>query len=1609
MPANSFAPNSGQETSVQSAEADDCKPIFDKIEQWKKHLLDLTRRNRLLYLTETKAKRSVEITSPNLPNLIDALVRRGRSLDFPMPTTNQLTLVNVMFEGSVEQEAAIRKGDLETNLSIGELQRLLYRLRREWLTWQEEQGIHTIFLALGFLKWKEAYLPDEEYLAPIILVPVGLERESLDEPYALKFIEEDIVINPALEFKLKTDFGIDLPDLLADFDGSSAEQYLKNMDDIVKNLGWQVTRDVRLGRFTYEKFVMYNDLTHHREDACHHLIIRALARAPTILQEETLEIPNNIDEIVNPGELFPILDADSSQTEVLLRARQGQNLVVQGPPGTGKSQTIANLIAQGLRDGKKILFVSEKMAALEVVDRRLKATGLSFACLEVHSHKSDKVKVVQELAKTLRLALDTKVEPNIVEHYEKLIRLRDRLNSYVKELHKPQGGLRLSTFQVHGRLSRVLRAPKIEFKLPEPATTKTTSEHLDKLLEAISQLQSVDHVFDNLSRHPWYGTEVKSENYSDLLIVDEIIGYIGSFLNTLSALQEVLSQITVRVGVEQPVSLDETERLVELMRLFSQPLVIIENWLRLVDKDLSGLLQEAKTWKERCLKLVEQRGTLEKSFDLKILVLPVKDMLKRFREEYKNVFRFFKPSYHRNLKILRQHWIANNGISYKTAVDGLTVATEILDNEEWVKLNHARGEEQFGGLYLEEATNWDSLIHGLEWLTQVRQLLNLPELPTELSQLMSYPDKLSQFGSSALDSVTSVHSKATGIADNLSKALNIFSIEGGDFRKAPFSTLSKWLSSKTNPEDLRDWLKYRRAMANCRTVGLEDFVGAATENGIFAKDLKESFLQRFWKSWLAEVYRELPVLAEFAATSHEQVIQEFRNLDKRLKEVTIKLVQQNVAETQPKAEAATAKESQMGILLREAQKRRRIKPLRRLFAEIPHLIQELKPCLLMSPLSVASYLGSSPYRFDTIIFDEASQIPPADAIGSILRGSRLIVAGDDKQLPPTRFFQADIDFDEESEEESIEEPLESVLDECLALPGFRRVFLKWHYRSKREELIDFSNKHFYEGGLVTFPSPDAREAPVAIEFRHVQDGVYDRGGSRKNRQEAKVVADLIEDYFWQYGSSSTLGVITLSIAQEEAIWEEWERRKALKPDLVALPETNPDESFFIKSLEKVQGDERDRIIISLGYGHDTRGVLSMNFGPINQAGGERRLNVAVTRAREKLILVSSILPHEMDLSRLTTGSRGVAMLQKYLEYAYQGGRLPTQTYGGGEPETDFEYDVRERLEARGLKVDAQIGCSGFRIDLAVRHPKYKERYILAVECDGATYHSHRSARDRDRLRQEVLEKLGWRIYRVWSTDWVKNPDKIVEDIVRKIQQLIEERGVPANSGSNTGVDSRHNGGSKPSVEPNNNAGQSGAVLDRDASRSHPYGFKTYDEFSTNIRKHYDRIYYTPYNDNYLKSLVNDIQAIVKRESPVHVNAVARRIAELYGIGKVGSKIREIIVHSIRWGASRKMFQIRGQFLWIGDEVTPRVSQRGKPPRPIEEVALEELMIAAETIVKKELGITRESLTKTAARALGYNRTGVNVEERISKAVEQLFRKGRFVTYGDQVILGSTAG
>ncbi len=573
---------------------------------------------------------------------------------------------------------------------------------------------------------------------------------------------------------------------------------------------------------------------------------------------------------------------------------------------------------------------------------------------------------------------------------------------------------------------------------------------------------------------------------------------------------------------------------------------------------------------------------------------------------------------------------------------------------------------------------------------------------------------------------------------------------------------------------IREWCSWQKARHTAVETGLSPVIAALESPEGAALEVLALFERSFRRALLFGLIEREPALREFFGREHDERIARFRELDEKIATLSRELIRARLATGIPRDQGlADVPKAEIGLLRKELGKRMRHIPVRKLLAGIPKLMPRLKPCVLMSPLSVAQYLDASHETFDLVIFDEASQIPVWDAVGAIARGKQLIVVGDPKQLPPTNFFSSG---DGEAEDDltlEAHKDLESVLDELMS-HQVRHKRLKWHYRSRHEGLITFSNRQYYENDLLTFPSSDSSNGGVHLKY--LPEARYDKGKSRTNLGEAKaLVEELITRLRATDGPRRSYGVVTFSLAQQQLVENLLDEERRNHPEIEAHFGDEPPvegEPVFVKNLENVQGDERDVIFFSICYGPDDAGKVAMNFGPLNRDGGERRLNVAITRAKHEVLVFSGLRADQIDLTR--TRARGVRDLKYFLDYADRGANaLVSATTASAVAEVDSEFEelVAARLRAAGYNVHHQVGCSGYRIDLAVVDPSAPGRYLLGIECDGATYHRAATARDRDKLRQLVLEGLGWTLHRIWSTDWWHDADKEMDHLLVRLKQL----------------------------------------------------------------------------------------------------------------------------------------------------------------------------------------------------------------------------------------------
>lgn len=595
--------------------------------------------------------------------------------------------------------------------------------------------------------------------------------------------------------------------------------------------------------------------------------------------------------------------------------------------------------------------------------------------------------------------------------------------------------------------------------------------------------------------------------------------------------------------------------------------------------------------------------------------------------------------------------------------------------------------------------------------------------------------------------------------------------------QATIGEIASWAADRAGDlHRLEEWTRYRSIRDEAASLGITTTVDEVCEGKLDADIAADAFRRRFLSLWLDEVYAGVPALKSFSTAAHESRIRRFADLDRQSLRMTPARLRAALLgrPDRPRADGSAPPTSELGIVLREANKKRGHLPVRRLLAAAPGLLARIKPCLMMSPLAVSTYLDSPQLTFDVVIFDEASQVRPHDAVCAVYRGRQLVVAGDPKQLPPTNFFARTEADDDDVPEDATDgtDGFESLLDVCLSL-GMTRKQLRWHYRSRREGLIAFSNRHFYKNQLITFPSVDEHGEP-AVRLERVR-GRFEDG---VNVPEARHVADLIMRHA-RTARDRSLGVIAFSQRQQNRILDELETLRRSNLEFEDFFRDDRNERFFVKNLENVQGDERDAIILAVGYGPDAQGKVAMRFGPLNQQGGERRLNVAVTRARWSMLIVSSMTAADIDLAR--TRAEGPRLMRAFLDYAERGPAALSDSINSAamdQFDSPFEQEVCEELRRRGLEVRTQIGSGGYRVDLAIVDPDQPGRFLLGVECDGATYHASATARDRDRLRQEVLENLGWRLCRVWSTDWLRDRKAQVDRVLAALESARRVPGPP---------------------------------------------------------------------------------------------------------------------------------------------------------------------------------------------------------------------------------------
>ena len=1818
--------------------------IAKKLERARDELLDLSARNRLLNMPrQSRASRIIEVVDEKSPEVYRLLVTEGRTMTF-LPgrgntaqsddaETDEIKELAQPEDDSRDDRGVLRRHAdtrLQTRLTAVGLQKRLLELYLDARTLEDEQGVNILYLALGTLRWVDAHNKEVERYAPLVLVPVSLERASAQERFRLKWRQEDCSSNLSLEAFLDRIHLLKLPAFAAgdDFDYPT---YVSQVADVVAAKdGWSVQPDdIVVGFFSFAKFLMYRDLDPANWPAEAQLTERTLIR--TLLEsgfaEETERISDeaHLDESIGPADMRHIYDSDSSQVLAAFEARKGASLVIQGPPGTGKSQTIANIIGEAVADGKTVLFVAEKMAALEVVKRRLDLAGIGDACLELHSNKANRKALLAEVRRIWELGAPRGASADVAD--SGLIRTRHALNGHAFLMHRMLPSNGLTPYEVIGQLARIQRLHGTGIGIQVEGSHQWNAEDRHERFRIVREIARWIEAEETPARHTWWCVDLESILPIEAERISRTAAGLSAGLTEIAALQAELAR-ELDMGIPEklrdfaaiatraqkistaPVSVgaalastdwertEDVRTLIEIGKRFTtlnselQSRISSKGWrtstkaARAILESLSGDLDTQWLARVRRLdqlipQLIEAANSVRTSIGLadhSESVAAVRQMLEMARhvaaappaapeiftaaawdhgveqaidlvnaiacletaqQEIRD--RLSDSVWELDCGALRQilarhgsgplRWLSTRWRQADRTIKSvlrspatpLTEVVRLLDEAMkgqkarlLIRQSDAFGSSAFGQQWRGERSTAAPLRAIAEWArslgtssrevraltakvhdsTQVRVDVScLDAIWTEFEALLStvspgfnkalLADRgqicLKDLGrwageivaaSSICDEVFTNVPKLVSDQVHLLNDLNTWQVTeqalsghftlgascfgglwnsnesdwtaleqafnwvhlNGDIRHVAarferpqaaavrgdrisgdieslvagmarlFQDLRLATSRLFNSNDARDigivelksrldlwaagreelskWVAYSGRVKRARSLGTGEIIDRL-ESGALAPQRALPELERaYYTSVLMSIAQENPELVRFDGEIHQGYVDEFATLEEEHRFAARIGAMRAHHKRIPHGGLGP-----VGVLKAEIARRRGHMPIRQLMSHAGAAIQALKPVFMMSPLSVAQFLAPGELQFDVLVMDEASQIQPVDALGAIARCRQAIVVGDERQLPPTRFFarmtggQADEDDSETAQVADVE----SILGLFLARGAPQRT-LQWHYRSEHHSLIALSNREFYNSKLFIIPSPWTSAAGRGIRFHHIPEGIYDSGNTRTNPMEAKRVAEAVMEHA-RVHPGQTLGVGTFSVAQRRAILDQLELLRRAQPQAESFFSSHPHEPFFVKNLENIQGDERDVIFISVGYGKNSAGQMSMRFGPLSSQGGERRLNVLITRARRRCEVFSSITDRDIDSERAS--GAGVAAFQLFLRYARTGqlDAADARSEDGGA--SSIEEEIANALRARGYEVDTRVGMSGAFVDVAVLDPDRRDRYVIGIECDGLSYASARSARDRDRLRREALGRQGWKLHRIWSMDWFQRPieqlDRAISAIEAEKQRLAEDAEEEKGRFASAPIEREDN---EDVFEDN----QAGAATYTEACPVKPLPDRDLLDTST-------------------QAIATMVKEIVEVEGPIHQDEVVVRVRSVWGLQRAGTRIQDHVAKAIRAARMWGDIEREGKFLNVpgrAAHLRNRSSVASRSLRLPEMLPPAEIRAGIEDVIRENFGAREEEIASTVLRRLGYATTSANLRDVVQTAIRKMRASGVLAEHGDLLILAESA-
>lgn len=1557
------SPNSSSENQSNIGGAVNASPtLIDKL--WARlsiardRLVDRNLRNRLISTNLNSSRtKNIRFANANTESIFNTLYASKRDMHFNALGEGEEGTLLVQDETPVPQP--VEANQLWTRLEKDSLQKKLKSLYFEAQEYEEEQGVNILFVALGFVKWYEDDTSEIERYAPLVLLPVELARDGAKDKFRLKPRDEDLFTNISFKLWLKEQNSIELPDIPEE-DSWSVNDYFQQVRNVIaKENRWEVLEnEAVIGFFSFNKFLLWRDL--HPENwpegksLLEHSIVQQLLMPPNDNNEpDSPIVPADelIDDYFTPQDLVYVVDADSSQTEAIQMVLSGKDLVIQGPPGTGKSQTITNIIAAAVANGKKVLFIAEKMAALNVVHDRLSKAGLGVACLELHSRKATKKGVLKQIKDSIEYPDQLQVSNRA---FEVLTESQNFLNKHAKRVNEPREPWGLTAYEVMGEIAKIHRLGLNVFSIQIPnssAYTKDNLKDLSKRLIDLSERLKKSGIPEN---HPW-----RLSTSSPLTPMDiERLEIEFKGLKTQNDLVEgLLAAAEESLFIEnEEIKKFKSEDFNWLFDITNKvqgapdvsQSVLASEKLRISSADLKAAALKIQDYKKT-------KATVDTQFIENWKSYPLSDLRIRFAGSGGSIFSIFNGVYRESIASLKG--LLKNGLpkGFKKRLALIDQALNLEKLREEIQSTDTKLTSELGALWNGENSN-ETLL--LELPTWYAIFADIDQLKTSIAiNLVS--------NKAAWESVEKAKEAIAKLKEKLNSACSSAKISNEHFENLQYSDLSRKINAwSSNLHRFNEWPMVRSHLGDLLAELGEDchekiFIGEIQADHIDAI-IRSSILEKIWQNMVASDSN----LSDIDAFKLDRELDKFRKADKERLKIAAKEVLATYSKNCPKGA-----NGEMAIIRQEISKKKNNLSVRKLLSKAGRAIHELKPVFLMSPMSIAQYIAPGTMTFDLILIDEASQVRPEDALGAIARAKQVVVVGDAKQLPPTNFFNRLTD--ESDQEELLDDDGTYILNDVESILGLcdgvfqNNAMLRWHYRSQHPGLIAVSNRNFYDNKLLLPPSVlRANYADgLGVSFIKSPQNGYKRGGSEggRNLLEAELIAkEVIE--FAKANPNKSLGVAAFSVTQRDAIRDLVDEYRRKNPETESFFSDSKSEHFFVKNLESIQGDERDVIFISVGYGRSEDGRLTQTFGPLAAEGGDRRLNVLISRAKERCTVFSSITAEDV---KAAPGRLGINAFKEFLQFAEKGYfDVPIDTKKGFD--SDFEESVAMFLTKNGYKVQPQVGMAGFFIDIGVIDPINENRFYCGIECDGATYHSSRSARDRDRLRQEILESRGWRIYRIWSTDWFHRRQDQEARLLDYLTSL----------GSSEVIDTL----AQQDHEPLLDIFESQAIVDAAQEVICVSYIESSEKVSaTNKAPHEVSIY----------ERSKLAKRIVEIEGPIHQEEIARRVAKAFGLEKAGARIQNATLEGLKFASG---LSVENSFWFVEGDVKRVVRNRSKVVNKnlekAEYLPPSEIRVALEYLVKSSVQIEDAELIQQVSRLFGFQRCGPDLKIVIQRILDQ---------------------